>query len=384
MHGELLSYGQLVCEKYDQCGFKLHRPGEWTVLAGIIQVDEETKVNKVVSLGTGLKCLPLSAYSKGQLGHQLVRDMHAEVLARRGLVAYLCQELQQARDDSSLVIEKRSEDGLFGVRTGVRFVMYISQAPCGDASMHLLPPRDVEGVVEGPVKRAKVLRGRSQVAHRGLRTKPGRADAPPCASLSCTDKIALWSCLGWQGAALRTALHSPVRVEEFIIGERFSLEQCETTISHRVSSVNASIVLKFHGIKDDLFKYSRTCILNSSAAGDEFKLIPASVAQVWYEGGVAETLVEGRKLGAAKPKNGLLPLKSRSSLCTQALIKGDVRRAKQANQYYQRRKAELFLGGEGVFVGWTVSDPIMSDHRANLFHGQGQLFAQDVADNLSA
>lgn len=365
-------WGRLVCAKYEQLGFRLHRKCEWTVLAGIVQIqDEEGKANKVVSLGTGLKCLPLVAYSTEQLRHQLVRDMHAEVLARRGLLAYLRREMGRAREDSSSVIVRDATTGLFRLREGIRFVMYMSQAPCGDASMHMLPPHatsDQSAALEmaSQEKRPRVVRGRSEVTQRGLRTKPGRADALPAACLSCTDKIALWTCLGWQGALL-SELAGPVIIDEFVIGERFSLEQCEAAISQRTRAAGASTPLMFHGIRDDLFRYGRRRVLETEAAGEEARLVAASVAQVWHEGGVAETLVEGRRLGAAKPKNGRLPLKSRSSLCTQALAgeENDVRTRKQANEAYQRQKAEL-LADNGVFEGWLVSDPTMASHRSTL------------------
>jgi tRNA-specific adenosine deaminase 1 len=51
-----------------------------------------------------------------------------------------------------------------------------------------------------------------------LRTKPGRADSPPTSSLSCSDKIAKWSVLGFQGALLSRIL-DPVYIDEIIIDD---------------------------------------------------------------------------------------------------------------------------------------------------------------------
>lgn len=61
-------------------------------------------------------------------------------------------------------------------------------------------------------------RGRDGYALRGvLRTKPGRADAPPTICMACSDKIAAWNVLGLQGALLSQIL-DPVYLSGVIIG----------------------------------------------------------------------------------------------------------------------------------------------------------------------
>ena len=62
-------------------------------------------------------------------------------------------------------------------------------------------------------------RGRNNYHCYGvLRTKPGRADSPTTASMSCSDKIAAWNVLGLQGA-LGSLLFVPLYVDSIIIGE---------------------------------------------------------------------------------------------------------------------------------------------------------------------
>ena len=86
-------------------------------------------------------------------------------------------------------------------------------------------------------------RGRDNYALQGvLRTKPGRADAPPTRCMSCSDKVAAWTVLGVQGA-LAAQLFAPVYVASVIIGdvpgemEVTVREDCERALYGRVEGV---------------------------------------------------------------------------------------------------------------------------------------------------
>jgi hypothetical protein len=63
-------------------------------------------------------------------------------------------------------------------------------------------------------------RGRDNYALKGvLRTKPGRADSPPTACMSCSDKIAFWNAVGFQGALLAQFLAEPLYIERIVVGD---------------------------------------------------------------------------------------------------------------------------------------------------------------------
>ncbi|RUS18981.1 hypothetical protein BC937DRAFT_88113 [Endogone sp. FLAS-F59071] len=117
---------------------------EWTVLAGVVSVqtcDDGDYTMQVVSLGTGLKCLP---FSKMSPNGDLLNDAHAEVVARRGFIKYLLNQLACVIDDEALGIfrfttddEREASADEIGyppvfTRKGqnISYHMYISQSPC--------------------------------------------------------------------------------------------------------------------------------------------------------------------------------------------------------------------------------------------------------------
>ncbi|KAL3860752.1 hypothetical protein ACJMK2_010827 [Sinanodonta woodiana] len=114
---------------------------EWTLLAGVVisyPMGNEYHM-QVVSLGTGSKCIGKSKMSKTG---EVLNDSHAEVLARRGFLCYLYQELLAAyRGEESPVLELKEGDVRCSVKEGVHFHFFTSQTPCGDASIF---PKNLE------------------------------------------------------------------------------------------------------------------------------------------------------------------------------------------------------------------------------------------------
>ena len=97
------------------------------------------------------------------------------------------------------VFQGLDSTGLAILRDDVRYVMYVSQAPCGDACIISSSSSSSSSsswcVQTGarPMKGDGKLDGRSQEMGI-LRSKPGRGDRTR--SISCSDKILRWTLLG--------------------------------------------------------------------------------------------------------------------------------------------------------------------------------------------
>eukprot|EP00466_Bigelowiella_natans_P006583 jgi/Bigna1/135286/aug1.28_g9994 len=171
----------LVMDAYD----KLERRGkpqrqEWTVLAGIIRTHEcgesgSILSSDVISIATGTKCVGRKNINPNG---ETLNDLHAESLVRRAFVRYLLEDIRKAAhrggasQSENFVkatqvenIDSRGEtayaspppppppppqsppspsskDGLnkrqcyYRIADGIRFHLFISQPPCGDASIY--------------------------------------------------------------------------------------------------------------------------------------------------------------------------------------------------------------------------------------------------------
>ncbi|XP_024137950.1 tRNA-specific adenosine deaminase 1 isoform X2 [Oryzias melastigma] len=113
-------------------------PGrEWTLLAAVVKAQRGRSSAaaglEVVSMGTGTKCIGQAAMSpRGDV----LNDSHAEVIARRGCIRYLMEELQEAVSGrSSAVFRPSDQRGKWTLQPGVSFVFFTSHTPCGDASI---------------------------------------------------------------------------------------------------------------------------------------------------------------------------------------------------------------------------------------------------------
>lgn len=254
-------------ESYAALSFR-PQPNKFTILASFTlirhTVDSDTDQPRVqvISLGTGSKCLPENRLPPSG---DALHDSHAEVLARRGAVRWLAQEI--IRDNGGMPSDRPEADverkglyqspwicrgcgGKYHLKNGVKPYLYISTVPCkaqtliehrysfltllsglstsegGDASTRLLASlqdptmASLKGATSWPVLSSDTpSRGRDDYSRLGvLRTKPGRADAPAVLSMTCSDKIARWNVLGIQGTLMSSFLE-PVYVEGVVIGE---------------------------------------------------------------------------------------------------------------------------------------------------------------------
>ncbi|KAG0022861.1 tRNA-specific adenosine deaminase 1 [Podila clonocystis] len=332
---------------------------EWTILAGIVMATPRSQDDlwdlECISIGTGSKCLPQGKQSpRGDL----LNDCHAEVLARRGF---------------------NSPDTPGGplfelVQPKAQFHLYISQAPCGDASTGSLAQvqseesrnaflkgknQDQENTGEndqgvelgtkrlqevvsdsvtnesGTVKRAKleerqdelsntkskqalgIRRGRINYDAVGvLRTKPGRVDSEPTMSMSCSDKIARWNILGLTSALVAPFL-APIYLSSVIIKELFDADALERALFKRLEAGCKEIK------SEDSYKLHRVGIHSTEIVFEHSKdevarslqggLSTAVASASTSSKGPSEVLINGCKAGASAKKQ--IPPKSRSRLC---------------------------------------------------------------------
>ncbi len=200
---------------------------EWTVFAAIVvktQGGGDGGPLRVLSAGTGSKCLGASELSAEG---DLVGDGHAEVVARRGLVRFLLREMSAG---GGCLLERGPGSRLeWRRREGTSLHLFATHPPCGDAAISFKEEAEPESKRSRPDQNrtgAKCADGEAGDAlgaggldyHTSLgvlRRKPGRGD--PTASLSCSDKILRWGCLGLQGSLLASVLQEPLRLSSVTV-----------------------------------------------------------------------------------------------------------------------------------------------------------------------
>ncbi|XP_011303787.1 tRNA-specific adenosine deaminase 1 [Fopius arisanus] len=300
---------------------------EWTVLAGFVLKKGDTY--SLVSLATGTKCLGANDLLNSKSYDYGVRlnDSHAEVLARRALLRYLYEQIDELLLSNRNHIFVLNAAGKIEFREDVSFHFYCSQTPCGDCSIICKqegPPRSKIQKLDGSVKSneigdvcdihrtgAKCVGNGMQDLHLPgvdyhvlgpLRTKPGRGD--PTLSLSCSDKLAKWNVLGVQGALLSMFIPK-LRIQTVVIGGQcpFSLESMERGIFKRFDC----------GLKGPKIVQASTGFLERKSGNRQLPC-PSSVIWCDVKGKNSEVAVEGRKQGATKNKKGSWLLISRKGL----------------------------------------------------------------------
>ncbi|XP_072939744.1 tRNA-specific adenosine deaminase 1 [Epargyreus clarus] len=302
---------------------------EWTVLSCVVQYEPDQDRHMVVSLGTGSKCI---GASKMCSAGNVLNDSHAEVIARRGFLVYVYENIENAlRNKESIFI---FEHGTFKLRTGIEFIFYSSQTPCGDAS---IMPKNIDeeyGDVIRSNKRsadndtcdveskkiklelvddihrtgAKCLPTAEQDSKESgakyhtvgqVRTKPGRGDVT--LSVSCSDKIARWIHVGIQGGLLDMLLAEPIYIKSFIFGADvpYSIEAIERAFLNRNGRRMTAPEVTF-----------QQCSIAYPNKKNEENAKPAPVSIIWIrtsnEHGILEAATQGVKLGLIKKRYNLV------------------------------------------------------------------------------
>ncbi|KAL7574893.1 hypothetical protein ACA910_010724 [Epithemia clementina (nom. ined.)] len=253
---------------------------EWTVFAAVVATSGSPSENCwVVSSATGTKCMAVR--SDHWESSCLIHDSHAEVLARRGLMRVLWKEVQAAlcsktscdQTDSMLLERTRDDPSVFALKNGVELHMFISDSPCGDASIYqvdstgntddtrlctaqftgakLVVSNDsTELDIKQQLKHIKdslVAREIDQQMLGKLRTKSGRSNLESqrrSTSMSCSDKLVRWGVLGLQGSSLNSVIPTAIRLRSCVVGRDCrnaetseQLRALDRSICHRINDV---------------------------------------------------------------------------------------------------------------------------------------------------
>jgi tRNA-specific adenosine deaminase 1 len=169
-----------------------------------------------------MKCLPQAKVAQAQ--GNVLHDWHAEVLAIRAFNRWMldeCAELavvgRQGRNEfvDWIAAPEHNDGPPFALRNDLSIHMFVSQAPCGDASMELTmasQPSSSAWTHAAPSADPDAMLGRGHFDQLGIvRRKPSRPDAPATLSKSCSDKLAMMQVTGLL-SGLTAALIRPENV----------------------------------------------------------------------------------------------------------------------------------------------------------------------------
>lgn len=230
------------------------KPGEreWTVYAALVAEDRDNLW--VVCSATGTKCTAQRCQGN------IVHDAHAEVLVRRGFVRVLWQEINSFTESDldrrllDRIIEPSNRGNSttrWHLKQDLQLYMYISDSPCGDASIYPVRttnqtsnhdgksntshPTDrlsftgAKVIVSNATETCQLLQSHSAQQHLAreeiqqlgqLRSKSGRSNLDESRrsfSMSCSDKLVRWSVLGLQGQVLSALIPQPIRLMGIVV-----------------------------------------------------------------------------------------------------------------------------------------------------------------------
>lgn len=282
---------KISLDRYHQTVPESMRPNP-TCLATIVTHDSRDDKLEVLSMGVGTKFLKESTLQeevRGECYGHLVRDAHAEVLARRSfrreITIRLLRTLLDEDDNNKQSIFYRSNDGKFTIQPEITFHMYTSSAPCGNATLKKFAKMTKEkfredlGPNEWPTTDHPPIQGHSiRLGQFALlvkkdnsisNNKEGGDDsaqksskdlpkgkswpanesgdwAPPGTSIvgmdkgsihTCSDKICRWNCTGLQGSLLASLLEAPLYLSSLTVGRKLTECICRRAVCCRINNL---------------------------------------------------------------------------------------------------------------------------------------------------
>ncbi|XP_050409742.1 double-stranded RNA-specific adenosine deaminase isoform X2 [Patella vulgata] len=170
----------------------------------------------VVALGTGNRSV---LYQNLKSDGTCIIQAHAEIVARRAFVRFLYNELDRFVEGEKNPIFTRSNSGKLSLVDGVKFHLYISRPPCGDASA--FPTIGSKDVRSKALRKQGVLRTLVADGEGAIPTDSvlpaGHNGEERLRVMTCSDKICRWNVVGVQGALL-SHIMEPIYLSSVVIG----------------------------------------------------------------------------------------------------------------------------------------------------------------------
>ncbi|BES99094.1 adenosine deaminase [Nesidiocoris tenuis] len=239
---------ELVLSRYQEVMAEHKDYARRKVLAGLVMTtNSDCTDGRIISLSTGTKCVSGEHISvKGAV----LNDSHAEVVCRRGLVRFFYDQLllhtNPATVGESIFVRDGSGKG-FVLKPDVRFHLYISTSPCGDA--RIFSPHDVEGGTDEAVDRHPNRQSRGQLRTKiesgegtipvksaeSIQTWDGVMQGERLLTMSCSDKVIKWNVVGLQGSLLSHFIE-PVYLHSIVVGSLFHPSHLRRALYGRIES----------------------------------------------------------------------------------------------------------------------------------------------------
>lgn len=167
-------------------------------------------------------------------------------------------------NQTSCIFDIDDKTGTCKLRSNVKFHLYISHTPCGDASIIPIQNKKRKSDITNETNSKVMKLHKTDTARTGgkpvpgeesdpktsqeyhhidiLRNKPGRGEFTQC--MSCSDKIMKWVAIGSQGSLLRYFLSDSIFFTSLVIGKcLFDKSVLERAIIQRIEKKN---LLKQH------------------------------------------------------------------------------------------------------------------------------------------